>query len=90
MFIITGLYFQEEGKVGDIAVLERNESSFVYYLVSFLVREKCFILSLLYLLVKFYFLHRGPLKLFFTAPNSFPLVLTPWLILAFVRKKREL
>lgn len=29
-----GLHFQEERKVGDIAVLERNESSFVYYLIS--------------------------------------------------------
>ena len=32
--VTKGLYFQEEGKVGDIAVLERNESSFVYYLIT--------------------------------------------------------
>ncbi|PFX13928.1 O-acetyl-ADP-ribose deacetylase 1-like [Stylophora pistillata] len=32
--VTKGLQFQEQGKVGDIAVLERNESSFVYYLIT--------------------------------------------------------
>ncbi|XP_020616520.1 O-acetyl-ADP-ribose deacetylase 1-like isoform X1 [Orbicella faveolata] len=32
--IRKGLYFQQARQVGDIAVLERNESSFVYYLMT--------------------------------------------------------
>ncbi|KAL9984264.1 hypothetical protein ACROYT_G006538 [Oculina patagonica] len=32
--IKKGLNFQQDSQVGDIAVLERNESSFVYYLIT--------------------------------------------------------